>query len=104
MVKLILSAMAVLMLLLSGCGQSDLTGSEQNKPVQPVPKQTVQVEQKAVAPTSIYATVVHVADGDTITVKTKNGEKLKIRFYGIDVPERRSLMVHSLQVFLKTLY
>ena len=88
MVKLILSAMAVLMFLLSGCGQSDLTGSEQNKPVQPVPKQTVQVEQKAVAPTSIYATVVHVADGDTITVKTKNGEKLKVRFYGIDAPEK----------------
>lgn len=88
MVKLILSAMAVLMFLLSGCSHSNLPGNEQNKPVQPATKQTVQVEQKAVAPTSLYATVVHVADGDTITVKTKNGEKLKVRFYGIDAPEK----------------
>jgi len=31
--------------------------------------------------------VVHVADGDTITV-TRNGERVKVRLYGIDTPEK----------------
>jgi len=31
--------------------------------------------------------VVHVADGDTITV-TRNGEKFRVRLYGIDTPEK----------------
>lgn len=31
--------------------------------------------------------VVHVADGDTITV-TRNGERIKVRLYGIDTPEK----------------
>ena len=30
--------------------------------------------------------VVHVADGDTITV-TRNGERVRVRLYGIDTPE-----------------
>lgn len=84
MFKIILFVMAALMFLLSGCAQSDLPVKEQNKPVQVEQK----VETKAVDATSIYASVVHVADGDTITVKTKNGEKIKVRFYGIDAPEK----------------
>lgn len=38
----------------------------------------------------IYAaevSVISVHDGDTITVKSKNGKKTKIRLYGIDAPE-----------------
>lgn len=31
--------------------------------------------------------VVHVADGDTITV-LRDGKKVKIRLYGIDTPEK----------------
>lgn len=31
---------------------------------------------------------VRVADGDTITIQTPEGEKKKIRFYGIDCPEK----------------
>lgn len=31
--------------------------------------------------------VRHVADGDTVTVVTNTGTKLKIRLYGIDAPE-----------------
>ncbi len=41
-------------------------------------------------PTLCYAwsgKVVHVADGDTITVE-RDGKKVKIRLYGIDTPEK----------------
>jgi micrococcal nuclease len=31
--------------------------------------------------------VKHVADGDTVTVVTDEGTKLKVRLYGIDAPE-----------------
>ena len=31
--------------------------------------------------------VVHVADGDTITV-LKDGKRIKVRLYGIDTPEK----------------
>ena len=33
--------------------------------------------------------VVRVADGDTLTVATRDGTKLKVRLYGIDAPEVR---------------
>lgn len=36
---------------------------------------------------SIDATVVKIADGDTLTAVDNNGTKLKIRLYGIDAPE-----------------
>lgn len=32
--------------------------------------------------------IVKIYDGDTITVLNENGEKQKIRFYGIDAPEK----------------
>ena len=31
--------------------------------------------------------VVHVADGDTITVQ-RDGKRVKVRLYGIDTPEK----------------
>ena len=37
---------------------------------------------------TIYASVVHVSDGDTITVQTKYGKKIKVRLYAIDAPEK----------------
>ena len=43
-----------------------------------------------ILPCIVYAwsgKVVHVADGDTITV-TRGSEKVKVRLYGIDCPER----------------
>ena len=40
------------------------------------------------ATNTIYASVVHVSDGDTITVRTKYGEKIKVRLYAIDAPEK----------------
>lgn len=36
----------------------------------------------------VYGMVEHVSDGDTIVVRTKSGEKLKVRFYAIDAPEK----------------
>lgn len=36
----------------------------------------------------IEGTVFSVYDGDTLTVKTHNGEKIKVRLYGIDAPEK----------------
>ncbi|NCU31377.1 MAG: nuclease [Candidatus Moranbacteria bacterium] len=33
--------------------------------------------------------VVHVADGDTITVLNSDKEQIKVRLYGIDTPERK---------------
>lgn len=41
----------------------------------------------AYAETRITGKVVHIADGDTITVLEKNRE-YKIRLYGIDTPEK----------------
>ena len=35
----------------------------------------------------VYATIIHVSDGDSITLETKEKTKLKIRLYGIDAPE-----------------
>ena len=51
-------------------------------------QQPTQTAAKDNAPAKLYASVVHVSDGDTITVQTKTGEKHKIRFYGIDAPEK----------------
>jgi len=43
---------------------------------------------EAYSETKIAGKVVHVADGDTITVLQKNQE-YKIRLYGIDTPEKK---------------
>lgn len=37
---------------------------------------------------TITGEVVSVADGDTFTMKTITNEKVKVRLYGIDAPER----------------
>lgn len=39
-------------------------------------------------PDTIIGEVVSVADGDTFTMKTLTGERIKVRLYGIDAPER----------------
>lgn len=49
------------------------------------------VKNKTTAKQTIYweqGKVVHVADGDTITVETAAIAKLKVRLYGIDAPEK----------------
>lgn len=42
--------------------------------------------------------VVHVADGDTITV-LKSGKKVKVRLYGIDTPEKAQWYGQNAKVF-----
>lgn len=37
-----------------------------------------------------HQTVNHVSDGDTATVQDKNGQPVRIRFWGADTPESRS--------------
>ena len=41
----------------------------------------------AAPPTSITGKVVSVHDGDTVTVRTDDGQTLKVRLHGIDAPE-----------------
>lgn len=45
------------------------------------------------------ATVVRVADGDTLEVKRANGEQLKLRLYGIDCPELKQAYGKDAQKF-----
>jgi micrococcal nuclease len=48
----------------------------------------VGAEKKYEAPSSWYARVVGVTDGDSVTVLRDRHEQVKIRLYGIDAPER----------------
>ncbi len=41
------------------------------------------------APRTLEGKVVRVADGDTLTVLTREGTRVKVRLYGIDAPEIR---------------
>lgn len=51
--------------------------------------------------TTIKGKVIKVADGDTITV-LKDGEKVRVRFYGIDAPEKKQEYgIKSLDVLKK---
>ena len=89
MVKLLLSIAAVALFWVSSCGQASVPVKQNNKPVSNTTmQQPTQTAAKDNAPAKLYASVVHVSDGDTITVQTKTGEKHKIRFYGIDAPEK----------------
>lgn len=46
------------------------------------------ISTHCIAADSITGKVVRVADGDTITILTSDKEQVKIRFAGIDCPER----------------
>lgn len=51
---------------------------------------------------SIEGTVIKVSDGDTITVQGLNNEKIKVRFYGVDAPEKKQEYgIKSLDVLKK---
>lgn len=51
---------------------------------------------------TITGKVVKVADGDTITLKTDNKEKIRVRFWGIDAPEKKQEYgIKSLDVLKK---
>ncbi len=51
---------------------------------------TLLLPQRApAAARALTGTVVRVADGDTLTVASRDGAKIKVRLYGIDAPEVR---------------
>ncbi len=55
-------------------------------------------------PTDIFsAKLVKVADGDTITVETNNGEKRRVRLFGIDAPEIKQAYGSASRDFLKSI-
>ena len=52
--------------------------------------------------TAIKGKVMKVADGDTITILEENGDKTRVRFYGIDAPEKKQEYgIKSLDVLKK---
>ncbi|MGL5936779.1 MAG: thermonuclease family protein [Cetobacterium sp.] len=52
--------------------------------------------------TTIKGKVIKVADGDTITILEENGENTRVRFYGIDAPEKKQEYgIKSLDVLKK---
>ncbi|MBC2856984.1 thermonuclease family protein [Cetobacterium sp. 2A] len=52
--------------------------------------------------TTIKGKVIKVADGDTITIIEENGDKTRIRLYGIDAPEKKQdYGIKSLDVLKK---
>jgi endonuclease YncB( thermonuclease family) len=56
------------------------------------------------AKTEYYtAKVVSVADGDTITVLTTDFERFKVRFYGVDSPERKQPYGEEARTYLDEL-
>ncbi|WP_319371201.1 thermonuclease family protein [uncultured Ilyobacter sp.] len=49
-------------------------------------KKNIEHSKKSEIPKEVRGKVLYIPDGDTIHI-TMNGEKFKIRFYGIDCPE-----------------
>ncbi|MDO4178999.1 MAG: thermonuclease family protein [Phascolarctobacterium sp.] len=86
MFKYFVSAIVVFVLCLSSYGmlgcQAQRRNTYNHNSAQTHNYQSERTAQK------IYGSVVHVADGDTITVQTKSGEKFKIRLFAIDAPEK----------------
>lgn len=52
--------------------------------------------------TTIKGKVIKVADGDTVTIVEDNGKKTRVRFYGVDAPEKdQEYGIKSLDVLKK---
>ncbi len=54
-------------------------------------------------PADFQAKVIHIADGDTITVLNDTNEKIKIRLNGIDCPEKAQAYGNKAKQFTKDL-
>ncbi len=54
-------------------------------------------------PADFQAKVIHIADGDTITVLNDTNDKIKIRFNGIDCPEKAQAYGKKATQFTKEL-
>jgi len=53
--------------------------------------------------TDFHAKVIHISDGDTITVLNDANEKIKIRLNGIDCPEKAQAYGNKAKQFTKDL-
>ena len=56
-----------------------------------------------VTATDFHAKVIHIADGDTITVLNATNEQIKIRLSGIDCPEKAQAYGNKAKQFTKDL-
>lgn len=108
MIKFVVSILAVFLSFLSGCGALASHGTQSAsydaKPLSSLtalPSTSLAVKEsssysakepstnsKEASRRTIYAAVEHISDGDTITVRTKGGEKIRVRLYAIDAPEK----------------
>jgi len=85
MKKYFLSLLGTLFLslsLLTGCSAKQLSYSYPQK------KAASGQQQRNIRLDAIFGQVVHISDGDTITVQQKDGQRFKIRLYAIDAPEK----------------
>ncbi len=87
MFKLFLSLIAVLMVYISSLGTPHVQAQQLNK-FDEGPSNEIRLSTNEVYSKLVYGMVEHVSDGDTIVVRTKSGERLKVRFYAIDAPEK----------------
>ena len=87
MFKLFLSLIAVLMVFISSFGTLHVQAQQLNKFDEDASNELL-LSANAAYSSLVYGMVEHVSDGDTIVVRTKSGEKLKVRFYAIDAPEK----------------
>ena len=78
-----LALILIPLMLLSAC-QKDLT-AQQRKLQEKLPSDA---ELTAAGTLIAQGQVVHIADGDSLTVLASNKESFKIRLQGIDAPER----------------
>ena len=62
------------------------------------------ITEKIETPTDNFsAKLLNVSDGDTITVETANGEKRRVRLFGIDAPELKQAYGIQSRDFLKSI-
>ena len=76
-------ALPLVLLFLAGCGEPQAVTQ-----AAAILQQTSKAKPQRVAASEFTGKVIKVVDGDTIDVLTDDKEKVRIRFSGIDTPER----------------
>lgn len=82
----------ILLIAFTGCSPREYTGrigDDGRTQATPNPGATSPAAtQPATAQTGVYATVTRVIDGDTVDVVLEDGRRHRVRYIGIDTPER----------------
>jgi len=78
-----ITLLTLVLLLLTGSGEPQAV-TQAAASLQQTPK----AKPQRVTPSEFTGKVIKVVDGDTIDVLTDDKEKIRIRFSGIDTPER----------------